>query len=65
MRLKLFVSGEINLGSDYKSMYQSPGYNLSYGLTFTFDSQSISDDEGEDLGGDIACLLYTSDAADE
>lgn len=42
---------QINLGSDYKSMYQSPGYNLSYGLTFTFDSQSISyddDDDGDD-----------------
>ena len=33
----------INLGSVYKSMYQSPGYNLSYGLTFAYDSENVSD----------------------
>ena len=30
----------LNLGADFMSTLQSPGYNLSYGLTFSYDSES-------------------------
>ena len=28
----------MNLGADFMSTFQSPGYNLSYGLTFGYES---------------------------
>ena len=33
---------KINLGANYMSKFQSPGYNLSYGVNFDYDSWSYS-----------------------
>ena len=38
----------MNVGADYMSKYQSPGYNLSYGLNFVNNSMSVSTD-GDDF----------------
>jgi hypothetical protein len=38
----------MNLGADFMSTFQSPGYNLSYGLTFGYESISISEEEEHD-----------------
>ena len=37
----------MSLGADFMSTFQSPGYNLSYGLTFAFESNSASGDDHE------------------
>tara|TARA_B100000945_G_scaffold275833_1_gene240086 strand:+ start:724 stop:2082 length:1359 start_codon:yes stop_codon:yes gene_type:complete len=34
----------MSLGADFMSTFQSPGYNLSYGLTFAFESNSAQGD---------------------
>ena len=38
----------MNLGADFMSTFQSPGYNLSYGLTFGYESMSTSSEYPED-----------------
>jgi len=39
-----YTKTTLNIGSNYMSMYQSPGYNLSYGMNFVYDSMSEDDD---------------------
>ena len=38
----------INLGTNYMSVSQSPGFNLSYGVNFDYNSESSSDGDDND-----------------
>ena len=42
----------MNFGADYMSKSQSPGYNLSYGLGFNYDSESYSNSDNSDADWD-------------
>ena len=52
----------LNLGADFMSTFQSPGYNLSYGLNFTYDSESHEDeDHSHDASNWMMSVPFSAD----
>ena len=53
----------INVGADYDSKSQRPGFNLGYGLNFDYDSETVGDADG--TSGLCSDSQWTDEAACE